>query len=70
MLKGLENHSVNRYYIISPIICVFMQSEIIEYWGYPSEKYELLTSDGYYLEIDRIPYGIHSPGKTGIFFLI
>ncbi|KAJ6657777.1 hypothetical protein lerEdw1_001964 [Lerista edwardsae] len=40
-------------------------SEIIKYWKYPSEKYEILTYDGYYLEVDRIPYGMHSPGNTG-----
>ncbi|XP_053169007.1 lipase member M-like [Hemicordylus capensis] len=40
-------------------------SEIIQYWGYPSEEHEILTADGYYLQADRIPYGIHSPVKTG-----
>ncbi|XP_066475072.1 lipase member M-like [Tiliqua scincoides] len=40
-------------------------SEIIQYWEYPSEKHEILTADGYYLEADRIPYGIHSPRNTG-----
>ncbi|XP_042316960.1 lipase member M-like [Sceloporus undulatus] len=40
-------------------------NEILHYWGYPSEEYEILTKDGYYLKAYRIPHGIHSPVKTG-----
>nr|XP_056705583.1 lysosomal acid lipase/cholesteryl ester hydrolase-like [Euleptes europaea] len=32
-------------------------SEVICYQGYPSEDYEILTEDGYYLTIYRIPFG-------------
>ncbi|XP_066475151.1 putative lysosomal acid lipase/cholesteryl ester hydrolase [Tiliqua scincoides] len=40
-------------------------SEIIDYWRYPSEWYEVLTEDGYYLQVNRIPYGVRSSGKKG-----
>ncbi|XP_042315943.1 lysosomal acid lipase/cholesteryl ester hydrolase-like [Sceloporus undulatus] len=32
-------------------------SQVIVYRGYPSEEYEVLTDDDYYLTINRIPYG-------------
>uniref|UniRef100_A0A670ZKH5 AB hydrolase-1 domain-containing protein n=1 Tax=Pseudonaja textilis TaxID=8673 RepID=A0A670ZKH5_PSETE len=41
----------------------FLQSEIIQYWGYPSEEHEIMTSDGYYLKANRIPNGIRSRPK-------
>lgn len=41
------------------------QIEIIQYWGYPAENYDVLTKDGYILALQRIPHGRKSEASEG-----
>ncbi|XP_010145975.1 PREDICTED: lipase member M-like [Eurypyga helias] len=40
-------------------------SQMICHRGYPSEEYEVLTHDGYYLNLNRIPHGRQKPRNRG-----
>ncbi|NXG66835.1 LIPM Lipase, partial [Hemiprocne comata] len=43
----------------------FPQSQIICHNRYPSEEYEVLTRDGYYVRLNRIPHGRENPRNRG-----
>lgn len=42
---------------LSHAVLPFPQAEIVQYHGYPYEEHEVVTDDGYYLTLQRIPHG-------------
>jgi len=39
-------------------------SEVIRMWGYPCDEHVAVTSDGYYLSMQRIPHGLSNNSNT------
>lgn len=49
-----------------------MQTQQIQHFGYPVEIHEIITDDGYVLQLHRIPHGLYgksSHNKTVVFLM-
>lgn len=42
---------------------------MIRRWDYPAESYDVVTGDGYILDLFRIPYGRFSEKSRQFFFV-
>nr|AAH55815.1 Lipk protein [Mus musculus] len=62
-IDGYKQESITNPEANMNIVCVF-QSELISYWGYPYEKHDVITEDGYILGTYRIPHGKGCSRKT------
>ncbi|XP_063163899.1 putative lysosomal acid lipase/cholesteryl ester hydrolase [Candoia aspera] len=58
LIRGLAGSKeyIGQKYVMNPEVHMNV-SQMISYQGYPSEEYEVLTEDGYYLTVNRIPWG-------------
>jgi lysosomal acid lipase/cholesteryl ester hydrolase len=70
-LQNMIEILIVSFFIVSSVIASgdpeanMKPPEIINHWGYPSETQQVTTSDGYVLNMHRIPYGKAGPSNCG-----
>jgi lysosomal acid lipase/cholesteryl ester hydrolase len=60
--KGLSQHQTHNTHIRHADL---LQPQLIAKYGYPVETHTVLTADGYFLTLHRIPYGRHNVTQPG-----
>ena len=66
MMTQYASHEMSTYCQAQNVKIIPFQPLMIAKMGYPSETHEIITQDGYILNMHRIPFGKKSPLEEGV----